>query len=125
MSKKGRSPIVLDILPEEVMDRYVPVSDFDDLRQPEPLFGTDLVSAVGIEETEQVDSEPRGEEEASTILFADKIDSSSPKPRSTEQERQLLGRKSHGYREYAPFLGSDIEFIVFRKFGAGNVQVLL
>ena len=32
MSKKGRSPMALDVLPEEVMDRYVPGSDFDDLR---------------------------------------------------------------------------------------------
>ena len=44
----------------------------------------------------KVDSESRGEEEASIILFADKIDSSSPKPRSTEQERQLLGAKAMG-----------------------------
>jgi hypothetical protein len=84
------------------------VSEDDDLQPRKPQVRTDLESAIVIEESVQ-------------ILF----DSSSPKARSTEEKRQRSRRDSLGYREYSSFLASDADFLIFRKFGAMNVRVLL
>ena len=123
--KKGRSAIVFDVeLPlEEARAREV-LGD-DDLQPQEPQVQTDLEPAVVIEETVQVDRKSRGKEKKSTRFFTNLWDSPSPKARSTEEKRQHSGRESRGYREYSSFLASDADFLVFRKFGAANVRVLL
>ena len=97
----------------------------DDLQPQEPQVRTDLEPAVVIEETVQVDRKSRGKEKKSTRFFTNLWDSPSPKARSTEEKRQHSGRESRGYREYSSFLASDADFLVFRKFGAANVRVLL
>ena len=52
------------------------------------------MSAVVIEETEQVDSESRGEEEASTILFADKLTPLPPSLAPQNKKESSWGAKA-------------------------------
>jgi hypothetical protein len=120
--KEGKkSAIVLDWeLPlEEARAREV-LGD-DDLQPREPQGRTVLESAVVIEETVQVVRKSKDK----SARMAARYSSPSPKARSIEEKRQHSGRESHGYREYSSFLASDADFLVFRKFGAANVRVLL